>query len=513
MADTAYPRVVSERETREWIPGCPVQIKKLRIEEPSPGSGLTLTVTAVPCGKFGPVSFTADLTYQNARRETVGKAEGLSFVTGEAAPAEIPFPDAVYARAVIRSARTKSGTEWTNPDGSAGIVPPGQKVLWQTDPLYETIRRECEGTVEARYEPDEIDGAWRCACGQINLGDSDACGGCGCSRSWLKDHFDRDYLEKKRAEYAARAEHEPEAVKKLRVPGDRDRLRAGLILGAALAVIALAVLTVKVFVPSARYSHAVKLAEAGEYERAEAVFSSLGDFRDAPDRLRAAVYDHARAITGLDEVNMTTNAASPWFSIDENGVLSFRKDLYEKSKNGWNNFTVPDMVDGIMVRELDRNFFINCKEMTVVTLSDCLEVIGEQAFYNCETLHTVNFGKSLREIGPRAFINCYALETLEIPDSVEKLGLRAFNNCTGLRRIVLGKGITRVGDYTFALCTSLKSVTFCSPLTGVGTGAFAGCVSLEKLFCRFSEEEWIEPDLPDDEENMYFLAAERAFDQ
>ena len=71
MADTAYPRVVSERETREWIPSCPVQIKKLRIKEPSPGAELTLTVLSVPCGDFGPVSFTADVAYQNARRETV----------------------------------------------------------------------------------------------------------------------------------------------------------------------------------------------------------------------------------------------------------------------------------------------------------------------------------------------------------------------------------------------------------------------------------------------------------
>ena len=513
MADTAYPRVVGERETREWIPTCPVQIKKLRIEQSAPDAGLTLTVFSVPCGDFGPVSFKADVTYQNGRRETVGSAEGLSFVTGESAPVSVPFSDAVYAQAVVTSASPRHGETWTNPDGSPGTVPAAQKVLWQTDPLYETIRRECAGTVDARYEPDEIGGAWRCACGQINLEGAKSCGGCGCSRTWLREHFDRNYLEKRRAEYAERDEKTPEAVKRIRRPGDRDKLKAGLILGTFLAVVLLSVLTVKLFIPSARYAHGIRLAENGEYERAEAVFSSLGSFRDSPERMRAAVYDRARAITGLDEVNMTTNAASPWFSIDENGVLSFRKDLYEKAKGGWNSFTVPDMVDGVIVRELDRNFFINCKELTVVNLSDCLEVIGEQAFYNCELLHTVNFGKGLKEIGPRAFINCYALETLEIPDSVEKLGLRAFNNCTGLRRIVLGKGITYVGDYTFALCVGLKSVTLCSPVTDVGAGAFAECASLEKLFCRFSEKDWIDFDLPDNEENKYFLQAERVFDQ
>ena len=229
--------------------------------------------------------------------------------------------------------------------------------------------------------------------------------------------------------------------------------------------------------------------------------------------MRAAVYDKAKKMTGLDEVNMTTSAASPWFSIDENGVLSLRKDKYEEKKGTIEEFVVPDMVDGVIVRELDRNFFLNCKELKTATLSDCLEVLGEQSFYNCESLETVNFGKNLKTIGPRCFINCYALEDLEIPDTVESLGVRAFNNCVKLRRVVLGKGITAVGDYTFALCVELKSVTLTSPLTAVGVGAFAECSSFEKIFCRFPESDWIGFDLPADEENRPFLEAERLFDQ
>ena len=115
---------------------------------------------------------------------------------------------------------------------------------------------------------------------------------------------------------------------------------------------------------------------------------------------------------GFEEVNMTDSTRSPWFSITEDGILSFRKDLYEKAKGTWAHFVVPDMVDGVIVRELDRNFFLNCSSLAVVTISDCVEVLGEQAFYNCESLHTVHFGANTREIGPRCFINCPALEAL-----------------------------------------------------------------------------------------------------
>lgn len=506
-------RVVSEREFREWIPSCPVQIKKMRIEEASPGGERTLTVFSVPCGDFSVRSFAAQIEYRDERRELLGTSEIADIGTGESAPLAVTYEKAAYASALIRSVTFSSGEVWENRDLSPAVLPPNQKILWQTDPLYETIRAECEGTVPARFEPDEIDGAWRCACGQINLESASACGSCGTSRAWLKTHFDRTYLESRKAELGAKKANAPVHVKKVRKTDNGDKLKAALILGAAAAVIVLAVLTVKVFIPGARYSSAVKLAEAGDYDGAVSIFSSLGSFRDSADRMRAAVYDKAREMTGLDEVNMTTSAASPWFSIDENGVLSLRKDKYEEKKGTIEEFVVPDMVDGVIVRELDRNFFLNCKELKTATLSDCLEVLGEQSFYNCEALETVNFGKNLKTIGPRCFINCYALEDLEIPDTVESLGVRAFNNCVKLRRVVLGKGITAVGDYTFALCVELKSVTLTSPLTAVGVGAFAECSSFEKIFCRFPESDWIGFDLPADEENSPFLEAERLFDQ
>ena len=134
MADTAYPRVVSERETREWIPTCPVQIKKIRIEQAEPDGGLTLTLESLPCGDFGPVRFTADLLYQNGRRERIGGAEGLSFVTGASEPVPVPFPEAVYAQAVVRSAVRKDGTLWENPEGNRGEIPPAQKVILRDHP-------------------------------------------------------------------------------------------------------------------------------------------------------------------------------------------------------------------------------------------------------------------------------------------------------------------------------------------------------------------------------------------
>ncbi|MBQ3708329.1 MAG: leucine-rich repeat domain-containing protein [Clostridia bacterium] len=510
MAETSSPRVISDRETREWIPACPVQVKRVRLVRPSPESGIEMTVTAVPCGDFAVASYTAEIEYQSDRRETIGKSEGVVLTAGESAPVAVPFEKAVYASVLIRSVRYASGEVWENADSAPGRRFPEQAVVWQTDPLYDAMRQECAGVTEARYWPDEIDGAWRCACGQINLASASGCGSCGVKRAWLAEHLDREALAKRAAEMGEKSEREIVREKKRREREMTDKAKAIGILAAALLLIALVVTTVSVIIPTIRYNRAAVLAEAGEYDEAAAVFRSLGKFRDSAAKAADAVYEKAKAMTGLEEVNMTDSTRSPWFSITEDGILSFRKDLYEKAKGTWAHIVVPDMVDGVIVRELDRNFFLNCSELAVVTISDCVEVLGEQTFYNCTALHTINFGANTREIGPRCFINCPALEELEIPDTVEKLGLRAFNKCTGLKKIVLGRGIREIGAYTFSFCTALERITLLSPLTAVDEFAFSDCGAFRGIYCRFAESAWTEPAVA--EGNDAFLAAERHFE-
>ncbi|MBP3393313.1 MAG: leucine-rich repeat domain-containing protein, partial [Lentisphaeria bacterium] len=200
-----------------------------------------------------------------------------------------------------------------------------------------------------------------------------------------------------------------------------------------------------------------------------------------------ATYQKAQALTGLSEVYLTTTAESPWLTITEDGILSLRKDDYTGS---WDPFVVPDMVDGIIVRGLDKNFFLNCKDMVSVELSDCLEVLGEQTFFNCESLTTVKFGANLHTLGPRTFINCYSLKEITIPDTITKIGLRAFNSCTGLRKVTLGCGITKVPSYLFSCCYSLEQVVFCAPITAIDEFAFSECPALEQITYGGTEAEW-----------------------
>lgn len=509
MSENENRKILSDRPQKEWIAGCPVQIKQTRVLLEN--DAITLSVLSVPCGGSLKIDhYTADIEYTGAKRQNVGTSDGVSLKVGESALIAVPFADAVYAAVTIRSVTYADGTAWTNESGTRGKVLPEQDIYWQTDPLYNAIRVECSGVTDAKYKPDKIDGAWRCACGQVNLDASETCGACGCSHEWLNTHLDPAYLEERSREIADKTEKEAVKIKKKRENRVSDTTKMILIFAALGLAIALVVLTFTTFIPMGRYSKAVGLAADGAYDEAIAIFTDLGDFRDARAQAADTNYKKAQAITGLDEVNMTTSAKSPWFSITEDGILSFKRDEYEDHGGSWSHFVVPDVVDNIVVRELDRNFFMNCKELLVVTISDCVEVVGEQCFYNCEMLHTVNFGKNVTKILPRAFINCYALTEMEIPDTVTTLGLRAFNNCIKLNKVVLGSGITEIGSYQFSLCIELERITLKSPITSVGEFAFSECAAFEKIHCRFAESEWTEPTVA--EGNEAFEAAQVLFE-
>ncbi len=505
-----YPHIFSDRKFDEWTVGCPVQIKSITVKQNSEKEKRCICVTSCPCGDFTIKSYSAEISILNDRKEVLMSKTVDMLTSPISSDIEVESDKIVYATADIKEVvYVHNGKEliWTNESTESAKKLVEQEIYWQTDPLYEQIKRECIGVTDAKYKPDEHNGYWRCTCGQVNLAESDKCGFCHVSHDWLKVHLSPEYLAQHKEIDDLKSEKQIKREIKNRKEGISDKTKALLILGGFVVVVAVVILTINLIIPSTKYSSAEKALENGEFDSAIAVFTELEDFRDSKERLYDARYKKAQFMTGIEDVYMTDSKKEPWYSIDENGVLTFKKDKYTGS---WNNFVVPDMVDGVIVRELDRSFFINCKELTVVTISDCVEKLGEQVFYNCEMLHTVNFGRNVTEIGARAFINCYALESIEIPDTVQKLGLRAFNNCTSLNSVVLGSGISEIGSYQFSYCMSLKKLTLKSPITSVGEFAFTECENFEKIYCRFTEESWNEPGIA--EGNEKFESAEISFD-
>ena len=215
----------------------------------------------------------------------------------------------------------------------------------------------------------------------------------------------------------------------------------------------------------------------------------------------------------------------------------------EISKYAGNSATyeIPGEIDGKKVVRIGNSAFIDCTELTSVTIPDGVTDIRWRAFYNCVSLKSVTIPKSVTYIDNYAFgyyydsdsfetkkidgfkINyvkntyghMYALKngftdeacllthelydgTLEITEyvgnsatyvipseidgkRVTQIGYDAFNDCTELTSITIPDGVTCIGNSAFSYCTSLETVTIPNSVTQIYPRAFYDCTLLKEV--------------------------------
>ena len=134
--------------------------------------------------------------------------------------------------------------------------------------------------------------------------------------------------------------------------------------------------------------------------------------------------------------------------------------------------------------------FKNVGTMTGVELSDNakLKTIQAETFMDCGNLTSISISDSITEIGRDAFRNCGKLATLNLSPWLKKIGESAFRKCTGLVEVVFHTELTEIGDYAFEGCTRLKGdytnprvLRIPSTVKTVGNYAFQNCTAIEEL--------------------------------
>ena len=140
--------------------------------------------------------------------------------------------------------------------------------------------------------------------------------------------------------------------------------------------------------------------------------------------------------------------------------------------------------------------FLNCKDITSVTLHskvvrigkcafsgcsltniaipDSVTEIGDYAFFDCD-FTDITIPYSVTEIGEYAFRNCKNLIGIVIPDSVTKIGMGAFMGCSSLANAALPKGLTVIPFSLFSSCSNLTEIDIPDDITTIGGSAFLGC--------------------------------------
>lgn len=107
--------------------------------------------------------------------------------------------------------------------------------------------------------------------------------------------------------------------------------------------------------------------------------------------------------------------------------------------------------------------------------------IGKSAFINCKNLTSITIPNSVTSIGSNAFAWCTGLTSVTIPGNVITIGKYAFSKCTGLTTLTLSEGITDIKAWAFNECLGLTNVTFPATMQNVAEHAFHACNNLTSV--------------------------------
>ena len=142
---------------------------------------------------------------------------------------------------------------------------------------------------------------------------------------------------------------------------------------------------------------------------------------------------------------------------------------------------IPPEINGKKVTSIGERAFLNCSDLTSVTIPNGVTSIGDQAFRNCSDLTSVTIPNGVTSIGDSAFDNCSALTNINIPGSVTSIGDSAFSSCSGLTSVEIPGNVKSIGDGTFGGCENLTTVLIPNSVTSIGNDAFDGCENLTNV--------------------------------
>lgn len=111
---------------------------------------------------------------------------------------------------------------------------------------------------------------------------------------------------------------------------------------------------------------------------------------------------------------------------------------------------IPSTFGGLPVASIGLCAFVNCRELTAVTIPDTVNGVESFAFYDCSGLTSTLIPDSTSVIGQGAFYGCAALASVTIPASVTSIGRSAFFGCSGLTSVTMKGDAPSVADYAFS---------------------------------------------------------------
>lgn len=189
--------------------------------------------------------------------------------------------------------------------------------------------------------------------------------------------------------------------------------------------------------------------------------------------------DNKKTVGGTGEPGYKVVATDPDFQDKEFGFYRINNEELMVSSYFGNSkdIVIPDSFQNYKVTIVGRSLF-NSADINSVTIPDSVTEIQDYSFAANKNLSKVTLSKNLKVIGNNAFWNCPALTSIELPASLKKIGVYAFS-ATGLTSVTIpeSKTLSSLDQFVFFQSKSLKEVTVPITITSIADNTFDQCDS------------------------------------
>ena len=137
-----------------------------------------------------------------------------------------------------------------------------------------------------------------------------------------------------------------------------------------------------------------------------------------------------------------------------------------------NGLTMLTMSEGMLT--IGDEAFRYCNDMAEVFFASTVKSIGAGAFYSCP-ITSLELPAALTRIERDTFAYCHDLVTARLPLGIKSIGYGAFAECISMTTINLPEGLIEIERNAFGDCSALTSLAFPSTLTKIGDRALISC--------------------------------------
>lgn len=147
------------------------------------------------------------------------------------------------------------------------------------------------------------------------------------------------------------------------------------------------------------------------------------------------------------------------------------------------NVTIPESVT-----EIGESAFDGCKK--AISFVDGVGYIDKWVVSCDKKITVAKIKNGTKFIADRVFMECTNLTSITIPESVIAIGRRAFYECSSLTNIIIPNSINTIRRSTFFYCGGLSSVTIPKSVITIERSAFDSCQNLTNITFNGTKEQW-----------------------